>query len=338
MTAEPPYYRSISVVVPAYNEQEVLPEFHRRTTAVLKTLGLAYEIVYVNDGSSDETLATLRELRSKDIAVTIVDLSRNFGKEVAMSAGLNASHGDAVVVIDADLQDPPELIIEMVAGWKEGFDTVYAVRTVRDGESWIKRATAHGFYRVMQSLSRVKIPADTGDFRLLSRRSVEALCRLGEHHRFMKGLFAWIGFPQKAIPYRRDARAAGTTKFNYRKLWNFAIEGFTSFTLAPLKAATYFGLLVGLLAFVYAIVVIYKTMLHGDPVQGYPSTMVVMLFLGGVQLVSIGILGEYIGRMFNEVKHRPLYLLNSLEPSNLSSLPSGALTRSKSTEASAGLT
>lgn len=234
-----------------------------------------------------------------------------------MSAGLDQTCGDAVIIIDADLQDPPELIPELVAGWREGYDNVYAVRSVRDGETAMKKLTAHLFYRVLQSLSRVTIPRDTGDFRLLSRRAVDALSRLREQHRFMKGLFAWIGFPQKAVHYRRDARMAGTTKFNYWKLLNFAIEGLTSFTISPLKFASYFGLGIAAAAFLYALWIIYRTLVYGNPVAGYPSLMVVILFLGGVQLVAIGVLGEYLGRVFNEVKQRPLYLLNGVESSAL---------------------
>ena len=301
---------SISVIVPAYNEHEVLPEFHRRTTVVLQELGLDYEIVYVNDGSKDNTLALLRELQLNDRHIAIVDLSRNFGKEIAMTAGLDYSRGNAVIVIDADLQDPPELIPALVDGWREGYDVVYATRSEREGESMLKKTTAHFFYRVIQGVSRFKIPQDTGDFRLLSRRAVDALKQLREQHRFMKGLFAWIGYPQKAVPYRRDPRFAGETKWNYWKLWNFAIEGITSFTIAPLKLATYLGLFVALGAFTYGGIIVVKTLLFGNPVAGYPSLMVVILFLGGVQLVALGIIGEYLGRMFDETKGRPLYLVN----------------------------
>lgn len=230
-----------------------------------------------------------------------------------MTAGLDHAVGDAVVLIDADLQDPPELIPQLIEEWKNGFDVVYAKRVTRDGESWVKKATAFAFYRLIQRVSRVEIPQDTGDFRLLSRRAVDALKQLREHHRFMKGLFAWIGFPQKAVPYRRDARFAGETKWNYWKLWNFALEGFTSFTIAPLKLATYVGISVGLVSFFYAVWIIYKTIVFGEPVRGYPSLMAVLLFLGGVQLFSIGILGEYLGRLFNESKRRPLYFLNAYE-------------------------
>jgi glycosyltransferase involved in cell wall biosynthesis len=306
---------TLSVVVPAYNEEAVLTEFHRRTTEVLRQLGCAYELVYVNDGSRDRTLETMHALRRADGCVTVVDLSRNFGKEIALTAGLDQAVGDGVVVIDADLQDPPELIPELVRQWQSGFDMVYATRTKRDGETWFKKLTAKLFYRIVQSISRVHVPADTGDFRLISRRALDALLRLREQHRFMKGLFAWVGFPAVAVPYRRDPRFAGTSKWNYWKLWNLALEGLTSFTIAPLKLATYIGFLVASCGFAYAALIIYRTLLHGDPVPGYPSLMVTMLFLGGVQLVAIGALGEYVGRIFNEVKGRPLYLLKDVAPS-----------------------
>jgi len=318
VTDEPQANRSgvISVVAPAFNEEEVLPEFHKRLTAVFDGLNWELEVVYVNDGSRDRTLEVLQQLREGDPRVTIVDLSRNFGKEIAMSAGFDHACGDAVVVIDTDLQDPPELIPEMIRLWQEGYDVIYAQRTARDGEGWLKKTTASAFYRVIHKASRIEIPQDTGDFRLMSRRAVEALKTLREQHRFMKGLFAWIGFPQKPIPYRRDARHAGVTKWNYWKLWNFALEGITSFTIAPLKIATYLGLTIAFMAFLYAALIIYKTLAFGADVRGYPSLMVVILLLGGIQLASLGIIGEYLGRMFNETKGRPLYLLQKLELSD----------------------
>ena len=306
---------SLSVVVPAYNEQEVLPEFHRRLAAVFERIPDAdCEVVYVNDGSTDTTLSVMQELQAGDRRVSVVDLSRNFGKEIALTAGLDHARGDAVVVIDADLQDPPELIPTLIEGWRKGYDVVYARRTVREGETAFKKLTAHAFYRVVQGMGRVKIPADTGDFRLLSRRAVDSLGQLKEQHRFMKGLFTWIGYPQLAVPYRRDARFAGETKWNYWKLWNFALEGITSFSIGPLKIATYVGVLVSVLAFLFAVWIIVKTLMWGDPARGYPTIMVTMLFLGGVQLMAIGVLGEYVGRMFNETKNRPLYLINAYAP------------------------
>lgn len=232
-----------------------------------------------------------------------------------MAAGLDHVRGDAVIVIDADLQDPPELIPRLLEQWRAGYDNVYARRRQRDGETWLKKASAAWFYKVIGKLSRVRIPQDTGDFRLLSRRAVEALRQLREQHRFMKGLFAWIGYPSIAVEYDRDPRHAGRTKFNYWKLWNFALEGITSFTIAPLRLATYFGILVALAAFVAIVVLVAKTLLYGDPVKGYPSLMSVILFLGGIQLVALGALGEYIGRMFNETKGRPLYFTKRCIPS-----------------------
>jgi glycosyltransferase involved in cell wall biosynthesis len=307
----------LSIVVPAYNEQEVLPVFHKRLSAVLDSMAVDAEIIYVNDGSTDQTLQSMEHLREEDPRIAIIDLSRNFGKEAALTAGLDHANGDAVVVIDADLQDPPELIPELVTQWKDGYDVVYAKRMAREGEGVVKKTTAYIFYRLIQMVSRVQIPEDTGDYRLLSRRAVDALKQMREQHRFMKGLFAWIGFAQKAVPYHRDPRYAGQTKWNYWKLWNFALEGFTSFTIAPLKVATYLGLVTALVAFVYAGIIIFEKLVYGNPVPGYPSVMVVILFLGGVQLISIGIIGEYLGRMFDEAKQRPLYFIKGYKPSNL---------------------
>ena len=312
---------TLSVVVPAYNEEATLPELHRRLTSVIDQTGARCEIVYVNDGSRDQTIAVMRALRLSDPRVTVLDLSRNFGKEIALTAGLDHARGDAVIVIDADLQDPPELIPELIAEWKNGFDVVYAKRTVREGESALKKFTAAAFYRVIRAISRTRIPADTGDFRLLSRRAVDALRQIRERHRFMKGLFVWIGYPQKAVEYKRDPRHAGASAFNYWRLWNFAIEGITSFSTGPLKFATYVGMLVALASLIYALWIVYQTIAYGNAVRGYPSLMVAVLFLGGVQLLCIGIIGEYLGRLFNESKNRPLYLVNEYAPAL--SLPHG---------------
>ncbi len=313
-----PGERFLSIVVPAYNEREVLPKFHERLSAVLTRLPYHWEVIYVNDGSRDLTLRVMHALRTNDSHVAVLDLSRNYGKEVALTAGLDHAQGDAVIVIDADLQDPPELIPEFVAHWEEGFDMVYAKRIQRDGETIPKKITAYLFYQLLQRVSRVNVPEDTGDFRLLSRRAVRSLRQLREQNRFTKGLFAWIGYPSKAIPYRRDPRQAGKTKWNYWKLWNFALDGIVSFTVMPLKVATYVGFFTALVAFVYAGMVIYKALMFGDPVRGYPSLMVVMLFLGGIQLMGMGIMGEYLGRVFEEVKRRPLYFFNTYMPSRQS--------------------
>jgi glycosyltransferase involved in cell wall biosynthesis len=310
--------RLVSIVVPVYNEEAVLREFHRRLSEAMGVLPVSWRVVYVNDGSADRSAEVLRSLAGADARVAIVTLSRNFGKEIAMTAGLDYATGDAVVVIDADLQDPPELIPEMFALWRSsGADVVYGQRRTRMGETVTKRLTAHVFYRSIRRISRVHIPPDTGDFRLMSRRAVDALRQLREQHRFMKGLFAWIGFEQRALVYDRDARFAGKTKFNYWKLWNFALEGITSFSTVPLKLATYLGLMVSLGAFVHGTFIIYKTLVFGDPVPGYPSLMVVVLFLGGTQLACIGILGEYLGRMFDESKGRPLYFVKDVIPARV---------------------
>lgn len=304
----------ISVVVPVYNEQEVLPDFHARLSTACSALNHDIEIIYINDGSTDATLSILEDLYTNDPHVAIVDLSRNFGKEIAVTAGLHKAQGDAVVVIDADLQDPPELIPRLIEEWQNGYDVVYARRNQRKGETWLKKTSAAGFYRIIQRLSKVRIPEDTGDFRLLSRRAVDALNTLSEQHRFMKGLFAWIGYKQKAVYYDRDPRFAGTSKWNYWKLWNFALDGITSFTTAPLKFASYLGFITAFVAFVYGVYMVVRTLIFGNPVPGYPSLIVIILFLGGVQLMAIGVVGEYVGRIFNETKRRPLYFLNDYKP------------------------
>lgn len=306
----------LSVVVPVYNEEAVLAEFHARLARVLDPLTMTAEVIYINDGSTDRTAAILEELRAADPRIAILDLSRNFGKELAMTAGLDYACGDAVVVIDADLQDPPELIPDMLDEWQKGYDVVYMQRRSRRGETWFKRFTAFAFYKVMSRLGRVPIPENVGDFRLLDRRAVLALRRLREENRFMKGLFAWIGYRQKALPYDRDERFAGTTKWNYFRLWTLSLEGITSFSTAPLQMASYMGLLTAGGAFLFGVWIVIKTLLFGEPVRGYPTMMVVILFLGGVQLIAIGILGEYIGRMFMETKRRPLYLLKAEIPAD----------------------
>ena len=308
----------ISIVVPAYNEAEGIAEFNRRLWEVRANLAYRSEVVYVNDGSQDHTLAVLRLLRERDPTISIVNLSRNFGKEIALTAGLDHSCGDAVIVIDADLQDPPELIPTLIERWREDeADVVYAQRRSRAGESWFKRATAYAFYRVINALGGQSLPVDTGDFRLLSRRATDAVKIFREQHRFMKGLFAWIGYRQVSVLYERDRRAVGTTKWNYWKLWKLSLEGITSFSLVPLKLASYGGLLSATIAVVYGCYMITRTILFGNPVAGYPSLLVIVLFLGGVQLLSLGIIGEYLGRVFNETKHRPLYLVDFVLPGRL---------------------
>jgi glycosyltransferase involved in cell wall biosynthesis len=311
----------VSIVVPAYNEADGIAEFNRRLWDVRANLAHRSEVVYVNDGSKDDTLAVLRRLREHDPSISIVNLSRNFGKEIALTAGLDHSCGDAVIVIDADLQDPPELIPTLIKRWREDeADVVFAQRRSRLGESWFKRGTAYVFYRVMNALGRQPVPVDTGDFRLLSRRAADAVRMLREQHRFMKGLFAWIGYRQIAVPYDRDRRAAGTTKWNYWKLWKLSLEGITSFSLVPLKIATYVGLFTATISVVYGCYFITRTILFGNPVAGYPSLLVIITFLGGVQLLSLGIIGEYLGRVFNETKQRPLYLVDFVLPGQVAKI------------------
>lgn len=311
---------TVSVVVPVFNEEEVLPEFHRRLQAVLATLGESSEVVYVDDGSRDGSATLLHTLHALQPGVAVLRFSRNFGKEAAMTAGLELARGEAVILIDADLQDPPEQIPAMVAAWREGADVVNMRRRCRN-EGACKKVTAHFFYRVLNRLSEVDIPADVGDFRLLSRRAVDALNRLPERTRFMKGLFAWIGFHQHTLYYDKNARAAGQSKWRYWKLWNFALEGITSFSTVPLKAASYAGLLCAASAFLYALYFFTKALVVGDAVQGFPTLIVTILFLGGLQLLGLGIIGEYLARLFVESKQRPLYLVDECLPATTAALP-----------------
>ena len=316
-TLLPPGSCLLSVIVPAYNEEEVLPIFHARLTSALAAVdGLAerWEVVYVNDGSKDATLQVLKELQLLNPAVGVASLSRNFGKEAAMSAGLKLARGEAVILIDADLQDPPELIGEMVRVWQQGADVVNMKRASRQGETWFKKASARWFYKVINWLSDVHIPENVGDFRLLSRRAVDALNLLPERNRFMKGLFAWIGYKQVVVQYDRHPRAAGQTKWPYFKLLNFAVEGITGFSVVPLRLASYAGFLTALSAFVYALFLLVKTLMVGDSVKGFPTLILTILILGGLQLMAMGIIGEYLGRLFMESKHRPLYLLDEYKP------------------------
>lgn len=304
----------LSVVVPLFNEEAVLSSFHDRMLATLARLGETWELVYVDDGSTDGTADLLRTLRQSNAEIAVVRLSRNFGKEAAMSAGLRLARGEAVVVIDADLQDPPELIQEMLVAWRSGADVVNMQRRSRAGETWLKKATASAFYAVINRLADVPIPRQVGDFRLFSRRAVEALNELPERSRFMKGLFAWIGFKQVTLAYDREPRHAGKTKWAWGKLWGFAVLGITSFSIVPLKLATWAGVTSALAAFSYAMHFLTQTWLNGEPVRGFPTLIVTILAIGGLQLMATGILGEYIGRMFIESKNRPLYLVDEFLP------------------------
>lgn len=304
--------QTLTVIAPVYNEEHGLFEFHRRLAETLDNLHLLSEVIYVNDGSIDDSLHVMEQIMDTDRRVRIVNLSRNFGKEIALTAGLDQAKGDAAVVIDTDLQDPPELIVLLVAKWSEGHDIVYAERRERLGETWLKRSTAHWFYKLMRHVGEVPLPENTGDFRLLSRRCLDALSTCRERQRFMKGLFSWIGFSHAKVIYDRSPRFEGKSKWNYARLLNLAIEGITSSTIAPLKLATYLGLTTALVAFIYGSVVILRTLIWGRDLPGYASLVVMILFLSGVELIALGILGEYIGRIFVETKGRPLYLVKDV--------------------------
>ncbi len=302
----------LSIVVPMYNETDNLIQFFSRLETVLNRLKISYEIVCVNDGSTDNTLAQLLEHQKHNPFIKIVELSRNFGKEIALTAGIEHTSGSAVIPIDADLQDQPELIGELLAKWREGYDMVYATRRIRRGETFIKQFTAKLFYRVIDAMSDIYIPKNTGDFRLMDRSVINALSQLPERTRFMKGLFAWVGFKQTAIYYDREPRQAGESKWNYWRLWNFAIDGITSFSAIPLKMWSYIGLFLSFMSMLYATFLIVRTLIMGIDLPGYASMMVVILFLGGIQLITLGVIGEYLGRIYTEVKARPLYLVRSL--------------------------
>lgn len=302
--------KTISILIPAYNEAPVLDQLMTRLGNLASNVkDYEFEFLFVNDGSKDKTLEIIKGFAEIDPRVSYMNLSRNFGKEIGMIAGLDHVTGDATVVIDADLQDPPELIPEMIKLWEEGYDDVYAKRKSREGETALKKFTSRMYYKTLQSITRIPIQEDTGDFRLLDRRVVEALKEFRESQRNTKAMFSWVGFHKKEILYDRDPRAAGETKWNYVKLVELAIDGITSFTTAPLRIATYAGIIVSLLAFLYLIFLVIRTAILGTDLAGYPSMMAVILFLGGVQLLSLGIIGEYVGRIFNETKQRPLYLI-----------------------------
>ncbi|MCU0493232.1 MAG: glycosyltransferase family 2 protein [Chloroflexaceae bacterium] len=304
----------ISVVAPVYNEEQLLPEFYRRMVAVLESLGEPFELVLVNDGCRDRSPEIMRQIHDADGRVKVVNFSKNFGHQLAITAGTDYAQGQAVVVIDSDLQDPPEVIPELVARWREGYHVVYAQRAERAGETWFKRVTASAFYRLIDRITNVNIPVDTGDFRLMDRKVVDALKRMREHHRFMRGLSAWVGFKQIGVPYKRDARKAGETKYPFRKMLRFALDGITSFSYLPLQLATYLGFGVAALSFLFLILVMVLRLVNpGEPQDaifyGQATTLVAVLFIGGVQLIFLGVIGEYLGRIYTEVKGRPLYIV-----------------------------
>lgn len=299
----------LSIVVPMLNESAMLRRFFLRLVPVLESVTEHYEILCVDDGSTDDTFQQLEAYRAQNPRIRLIGLSRNFGKENALSAGLDFAIGLAVIPMDADLQDPPEVVPEMVAKWREGYDVVLAKRASREGEGWAKRATAHIFYRLIGGLSQVNIPENVGDFRLMDRRVVEALATLPERSRFMKGVFAWLGFRQIVIEYNRESRAAGTAKQNWPRLFALAVDGIVSFTAAPLKVWSYIGFAVAAFAGCYGLVIILRTLIYGTDVPGYASLLVVTLFMNGLVLIGLGVIGEYLARIFTEVKRRPVYVI-----------------------------
>lgn len=299
----------ISIIVPLYNESKNLDLLSDKLVSVLNRLNVSYEIIYINDGSTDNSYEKLVEIHQKNRSFKIVNFSRNFGKEIALTAGIDYANGSAVIPIDADLQDPPELIGQLIDKWREGYDVVYATRRSRKGETWLKKTTAKAFYYTVAKLIRINIPANTGDFRLLDRRVVNALKRMPEKSRFMKGLFSWVGYKQTSILFDRDPRHLGKTSWNYWKLWNFALNGIISFSSLPLKIWSYVGFVISFISLIYASFLVIRTLRYGIDVPGYASLMVAILFMGGIQLITLGIFGEYLSRLYEEAKGRPLYLV-----------------------------
>ena len=306
MTTDHP---TLSVVAPCFNEEGVLHELYRRISQVLDGSGESWELVLVNDGSRDRTPEIMRELHAQDERVKVVDFARNFGHQIAVTAGMDYAQGDAVVLIDADLQDPPELILEMLAKWREGYEVVYAIRAERKGETWFKEFTAKMFYRIIYKITDIDIPMDTGDFRLMDRKVVNALKTMHEKHRFMRGMSVWVGFRQTGVKYVRAERYAGETKYPLKKMLKFAMDGITSFSYFPLQLATYIGFVAALLAVLGILVTIILRLSGSHAFFGQATTLVSVLFLGGVQLICLGIIGEYLGRIYDEVKGRPLYIV-----------------------------
>ena len=301
----------ITILIPAYNEEEVLnPLIHRLKSVTAKLPNYQFEFLFVNDGSSDNTLAMLKTLAKVHSEISYVNLSRNFGKEVAMLAGFDHINGDAVIIIDADLQDPPELIPKMIRYWEKGYDDVFAKRKTRAGETWFKKWSSNSYYKILEKVSHIPTQNNTGDFRLLDRKCIEALRQMRESQRYTKGMFNWIGFNKKELLFDREQRVAGTTKWNYPKLFNLAIDGLTSSTVAPLRISSFFGTVISILSLLFMLFIFIRTLVFGGSVPGYPSLMTVILFLGGIQLISLGIIGEYLGKVFNETKNRPVYLID----------------------------
>ncbi len=303
--------KKVTIIIPAYNEEDSLPFLKKRLNELMNNIQeYEFEILFVNDGSKDKTLEIIKEWREEDSRISYVDFSRNFGKETAMIAGLDYATGDCVIFMDADLQDPPELIPELLKWWEQGYDDVYARRRTRKGETWLKKFTSKMYYKVLQSLTNVEIQKDTGDFRLLDKRCVNALKMMRESQRCSKSMFSWIGYKKKEVLYDRDPRVAGKTKWNYKKLVDLAIDGITSFTTSPLRLSTYICIPTFLALVIYFIYVIIKCFVVNMPIQAFQATILLILFFSGIQIMLFGIIGEYLGRIFNETKNRPLYLVN----------------------------
>ena len=303
--------KKISIIIPAYNEEESLPILYDRLKNLMTNMkNYEFEILFINDGSKDKTISIIKEMRKEDKRISYVDFSRNFGKEIAMIAGLDYAKGDCVIFMDADLQDPPELIPELVKYWEEGYDDVYAKRKSRKGETWLKKFTSKMYYKILQKLTRIEIQKDTGDFRLLDKRCVNALRKLRESQRNTKSMFSWIGYKKKEVLYDRDPRVAGKTKWNYMKLVDLAVDGITSFTTTPLRIATFIAIPTFMTLIGYFSYVIAKSFIIDMPIQAYQAIILLILFFSGIQILLFGIIGEYLGRIFNETKNRPLYLVN----------------------------
>ena len=320
---------TISLVVPVYNEEDSIGPFMAKIRETLNDIGVAREIIFINDGSNDRTMERLHEEARRDETIVIANFTRNFGKEAALVAGIELASGDAAVPMDVDLQDPPELIAEFIEKWRQGYDIVYGVRVARASDTATKRATAGWFYRLFNAISDTKIPENAGDFRLLDRRVLDALKTLPERTRFMKGLYAWVGFSSIGVPYERPARVAGETKWNYLRLWRFALDGFVSFSTAPLKIWLILGAVISVLSFFYGSYLFFKTLVLGVDIPGYASIMIAILFFGGIQLLSIGVIGEYLSRLFIEVKARPIYLIEGIYGAARQRLVQQAIGKSK---------
>jgi dolichol-phosphate mannosyltransferase len=298
-----------SIIIPVYNEEEVIVHTYQRLNHVMKTINEPYELIFVNDGSRDKTYEKLEQLEATDSAVRVLDFSRNFGHQIAITAGMDHAQGQAIVVIDADLQDPPELIIDMIAKWKEGYDVVYAKRVSRKGETWFKKASASLFYRILHRLSDVDIPIDTGDFRLIDRQVADQLKEIREKNRFVRGLVSWVGFRQTAVEYERDERQYGETKYPLKKMIKLSVDGMTSFSIKPLKITSYLGVFSSVAGFLYMIYVLYLRVFTDDTITGWASAIIIQLFFSGITLIMLGIIGEYVGRIYDESKNRPIYIL-----------------------------